>query len=158
MIDAPFQRYCTEVIPEWVDYNGHMNVAYYVLAFDRGTDVLFDVLGIGADYVRTANHSMFALEGHIAYERELRLGEPLAVRSTILAADAKRLHVFHEMFHGREGWRSATFETMSLHVDMARRRSAPFPDDVQRVLAAAAARHAVLPRPEGIGRRIAMPA
>src|SRR5580658_4398234 len=88
MIDAPFQRYCTEVIPEWVDYNGHMNVAYYVLAFDRGTDVLFDVLGIGADYVRTANHSMFALEGHIAYEREVRLGEPLAVRSTILAAGA----------------------------------------------------------------------
>jgi len=158
MIDAPFQHYRATVIADWVDFNGHMNVAYYVLAFDRGTDALFDALGIGTAYLRETNHSIFALQTHIAYERELRLGDPLSVRSTILAIDRKRVHLFQEMFHGDQGWRAASFESMGIHVDMSQRRSAPFPPVLQASLAAAAARHAALPRPAGIGRSIAMPA
>lgn len=157
MIDAPFERYRTSVIQDWVDYNGHMNVAYYVLAFDHGADALFDALGIGAGYLARSRHSVFALQAHVAYERELQLDDPLIVRSTVLAADRKRLHLFHEMFHGTAGWRAAAMESMALHVDMTTRRSAPFPPDLLAGLEAAAARHAALSRPDGIGRAIAMP-
>jgi acyl-CoA thioester hydrolase len=157
MIDAPFQRFRAAIGPDWVDYNGHMNVAYYVLAFDRATDLLFDQLGIGAAYLGARHCSLFALEGHIAYERELRLGETISVRTTVLAADRKRLHLFHEMFQAEALWRAASFETMSLHIDMKIRRAAPFPAEIQSALVEAVDRHAALPRPAGIGRRIAMP-
>jgi acyl-CoA thioester hydrolase len=156
MIDAPFQRYRTIVPPDWIDYNGHMNVAYYVLAFDKATDVLFDRLGLGIDYVQATNHSSFALEAHIAYERELKLGDPLTVASRIVEVDQKRLHLFQEMFHGTEHYRAATYETMGLHVDLAARRSAPFPPDLKARLDEAASEHAALPRPDGLGRRISM--
>jgi acyl-CoA thioester hydrolase len=157
MIDSPFERYRTTVIPDWVDYNGHMNVAYYVLAFDQGVDKLFDALGVGADYLARTGHSIFALQAHVAYERELCLGESLSVRSMVLAVDRKRMHLFHEMFHAEEGWRAATMESMAIHVDMAARRSAPFPPDILAGLEAASARHATLSRPLGIGRPIMMP-
>lgn len=157
MIDTPFERYRTTVIPDWVDYNGHMNVAYYVLAFDQGVDKLFDALGVGGAYLARTGHSIFALQAHLAYERELRLGERLSVRSMVLAVDRKRMHLFHEMFHAGAGWRAATMESMAIHVDMAARKSAPFPPDILAGLEAAAARHAGLARPSGIGRQIALP-
>jgi acyl-CoA thioester hydrolase len=156
MIEAPFRRYRATVPPDWIDYNGHMNVAFYVLAFDKATDVLFDALGLGVDYVKATNQSSFTLEAHIAYERELKLGDPLMVASLIVAADRKRLHLFQEMFHATEGYRAATFETLNIHVDLGQRRSAPFPSGLQARLDAAAMSHAGLPRPASLGRGISM--
>jgi acyl-CoA thioester hydrolase len=75
----------------------------------------------------------------------------------LLDYDAKRMHYFEQLFHAVEGWVSATSENMSLHVDMAAGKTAPFPDDVARGLARMKASHANLPRPEAAGRRIAMP-
>ena len=156
MIEAPFQRYRATVSPDWIDYNGHMNVAFYVLAFDKATDVLFDALGLGVDYVKATNHSSFALEAHIAYERELKLDDPLVVSSLIVAVDRKRVHLFQEMFHATENYRAATFESIGLHVDLGARRSAVFPPELQARLDAAAANHAGLPRPASLGRGISM--
>lgn len=76
MIDIPFAPplviHRETVRPDWIDYNGHMNVAFYVMAFDHATDGLFDVLGIGAAYCQRENRSVFAVEQHIAYKRELK--------------------------------------------------------------------------------------
>lgn len=147
----------TETVrPEWIDYNGHMNVAYYVLVFDRATDTLFDALGLGAAYRQATDLTLFVVESHILYEREVALGAPLRIESRILGVDGKRLHLGHEMFHGTEGWRAATIELMALHVDLGTRRTSPFPPDRQRLLDAAAGAHAHLPPADWAGRRIGL--
>ena len=85
------------------------------------------------------------------------LGDQVRVRTQILAMDGKRLHLAHEMFMIANGERAATQELLYLHVDLGARRVVPFPNDVQQRVGAAAAAHAHLPRPDWVGRRIAMP-
>jgi acyl-CoA thioester hydrolase len=157
MIPAPFDRYRGEVLPEWIDLNGHMNLAYYTVLFDYASDLLFDTIGIGRDYKDRTGHGTFVVETHNLYEQELLIGERVRVVSRILAADDKRLHVGHEMFRCADGRRAATQELMFLAIDLQQRRVAPFLPAVQERVAAAASAHAGLPRPDWIGRRVAMP-
>ncbi len=155
-IPAPFDRYKGAVLPEWIDTNNHMNLAYYVVLFDYATDILFDAIDIGRHYKEATNHGTFVAETHTLYERELLVGDRVGVRTQILGTDSKRLHLSHEMF-AAAGKRAAAQELMCLHVDLMTRRVAPFPDLVRERIAAAAAAHAHLPRPDWAGRRIAMP-
>ncbi len=157
-IPAPFDRYRGEVLPEWIDINGHMNLAYYSVLFDYATDVLFDAIGIGQAYKRATNHGTFVVETHNLYERELLAGERVRVVSQILGADAKRLHLAHEMFRLGDERRSATQELMFISIDLALRGVVPFPGEAQLRVAAAVAAHAHLPPPRWAGRRVAMPA
>ncbi|MBN8873690.1 MAG: thioesterase family protein [Rhodospirillales bacterium] len=145
------------VRPEWIDSNGHMNLAYYVVAFDHATDKLYTALGIGDAYREASNFSCFTAETHTLYERELMLGEKLLVRSVLLGADAKRVHYFHEMFHAESGQRAAAQELLALHIDMRIRRVAPFPEERQAALAAAVAKWRPAELPKGAGRKIALP-
>ncbi len=154
---TPFDRFHGEVLPEWIDYNGHMNLAYYTVLFDGSTDLLFDVLGLGLDYRQTTHLGTFVAETHNLYERELLVGAQVRVTTQILALDDKRLHLAHEMFALDGGHRAATQELMFLHVDLVARRVSPFPPDLHQRIAAAAAAHATLPRPSWVGRRITMP-
>src|ERR1700676_4926302 len=147
-IPAPFERFEGEVLPEWIDYNGHMNLAYYTVLFDQATDLLFDVLGLGLDYRRGTQMGTFVAETHNRYERELLVGARVRVATRIVAADEKRLYLAHEMFAQDGGQRAATQELMFLHVDLVARRVAPFPPDLHARVAAAAAAHATLPRPD----------
>jgi acyl-CoA thioester hydrolase len=156
-IAAPFDRYRGEVLPEWIDANGHLNLAYYVVLFDYATDALFDAIGIGLRYKEATNHGTFAAETHNLYERELLVGEGVRVATQILGTDSKRLHFAHEMFSLASGQRAATQELMYLHIDLAARRVVPWPSEARERLATAAAAHARLPRPDWVGRRIAMP-
>ena len=91
------------------------------------------------------------------YLRELHAGDPVRVTFQLLDYDSKRMHYFEQLFHAEEGWVSATSENMSLHVDMAAKKTAPFPPEVTRRLAQMKASHGQLPRPEAAGRRVAMP-
>jgi acyl-CoA thioester hydrolase len=154
-IPAPFERYEGEVLPEWIDANNHMNLAYYVVLFDYATDALFDAIDIGRQYKDETNHGTFAVETHILYERELLVGDRVGVRTQILGTDSKRLHLSHEMV--TTAGRAAAQELMYLHVDLATRRVVPFPGVVRKRVASAAASHAHLARPDWVGRRIAMP-
>jgi acyl-CoA thioester hydrolase len=156
-IPAPFARYQGEVLPEWIDANDHMNLAYYIVLFDYATDALFDAIGIGRQYKDSTNKGTFAVETHNLYERELLLGDRVRISTQILGTDNKRLHLAHEMFMTADGQRAAAQELMYLHVDLAARRVEPFPDQVRERVAAAATAHTHLPRPEWVGRRIAMP-
>jgi len=146
-----------EVLPEWVDYNGHLNLAYYVVLFDQATDLFYDVLGVGRAYRDATGNSMFTVETHTLYERELRVGERVRVRPYLLAADAKRLHYFHEMFHAEGGHRVAAQELIALHVGLSSRRVAPFPPDLHAQLQEAVRARAGEEPPKGVGRRIVMP-
>jgi acyl-CoA thioester hydrolase len=89
-IDAPLSLYTDSVRPEWIDYNGHMNVAYYVLLVDRAMDVFFNFVGVGRDYVKAENKSLFAIDSRIVYLRELIVGAPVRCTSQLFGFDAKR--------------------------------------------------------------------
>jgi acyl-CoA thioester hydrolase len=156
-IPAPFERYEGEVQPEWIDANGHMNLAYYVVLFDYATDAIFEAIGMGWSYRHATGFGTFAVETHNLYERELMLGERVRVRSIVLGVDSKRLHLGHEMLHAESGERVATQELMYLHVDLSRRRVAAYPPELQARVVDAAAAHARLQRPLWAGRHIAMP-
>jgi acyl-CoA thioester hydrolase len=154
---APFVSSVMRVEPAWIDYNGHLNMAYYNVLFDRAVDEAYELLGCGPTYLRKTGHSTFTAEAHVRYLRELRQDDPVRVTFQLLGYDAKRVHFFEELRHAEEGWLSATSEDITLHVDMTARKTAPFPDDVLARLARMQAAHAHLPIPDGVGRRIAMP-
>ena len=154
---APFVSALMHVEPQWIDYNGHLNMAYYNVMFDRAIDELWLWLGIGPGYLKERHHSTFTAECHVRYLREIHLGDPVQIAILLLGADEKRLHTFEELRHATDGWLSATSENMTLHVDMATKKVAPFPANITRRLARMKAAHARLPRPEAAGRRIAMP-
>ena len=151
---APLDLAGETVRPEWIDYNGHMNVAYYVLAFDHAVDRLFDIIGTGVDYVEREQSSLFVLENHVTYQQELLEGAPMRFTGWILDADAKRLHGFMEMRHGDEGFLAATYEFLALHVDSRQRRSTPIPPLQAGRLMALKTRHDGLDRPRAVGSRI----
>jgi acyl-CoA thioester hydrolase len=156
-IPTPFVSSVMRVEPAWIDYNGHLNMAYYNVLFDRAVDEVYELLGLGLDYLKTCRHSTFTAEVHVRYLRELKEGDPVRVSFQLLDYDAKRLHYFEELHHAEEGWLSATSENMALNVAMDAKKTAPFPADVMAHLARMKAAHATLPVPQGAGRRIAMP-
>lgn len=140
-----------EIHPEWTDQNGHMNVAYYVLAFDRATDAFYDRLGLGWS-ILAEHRSMFTLAMNVDYLGEVFAGEGVTIESRLIDCDARRLHYFHEMRRERDGALAATNEVVALHVAMTTRRGAPFPDGVLAQLEAMKAAHAALPPPPRAGR------
>jgi len=154
---APFVSSVMRVEPQWIDYNGHLNMAYYNVLFDRAVDEAYELIGIGLEYLKRANHSTFTAEAHLRYLRELKEADPVRVSFQLLDYDAKRIHYFEELRHAEEGWLSATSENMTLHVDMTAKKVAPFPSEILSRLEKIKAAHGRLPRPDGAGRGIKMP-
>jgi acyl-CoA thioester hydrolase len=155
---ALFLASVMRIEPAWIDYNGHLNMAYYNVMFDRAIDELWLQLGIGPGYMKERHGSTFTAECHVRYLREIHLGDPVQVSILLVAADEKRLHTFEELRHATEGWLSATSENMTIHIDMTARKTAPFPSDIRARVQALVNAHSAIARPEGIGRKIAMPA
>ncbi len=145
----------THVDAAWIDYNGHMTEWAYLKVFGDSTDVLLAAIGAGPDYV-AGGHSFYTVESHLRHLGQARLGERIAVATHVLGADAKRLHIFHTMT-GADGAAIATAEHMLVHVDAAAERSAPMRPAVAEAVAALAAAHAAMPRPDAAGRQIALP-
>ncbi|MEE8247001.1 MAG: thioesterase family protein [Alphaproteobacteria bacterium] len=149
---APLALFETEVRPEWIDPNGHLNVTYYVRAFDLSTDAFMDMLGIGWAYTAREKHSIFMLEAHVNYLDEVVEGDRLSFTVQLLDFDAKRIHIFQEMFHAEKRYRAATSEWLAIHVDLAAHRSVPLPAYARDKLVAIMAAHEGLSRPELAGR------
>jgi len=157
IVTAPFLCIDRRVEAAWIDYNGHMNMAYYNLVFDQALDQVFDELGIGADYVRSGGGSCFVVEIHVSYVQEVKLDDPLRITFQLLDWDEKRLHLFGEMFHAGQGYLAATSEQLVLHVDMESRKAGPFPADVQTQVARMMGAHGRLPQPEKVGHVMGIP-
>ena len=157
MIDAPLCIYRTTVKPEWLDYNGHMNEAYYVLVFSEATDAFMDYTGQDAACRKRTGHTIYTLETHVMYLLEVGEGEAVRVETRLLGLDAKRYRLFHSMRHEGTGGLLATGEHMLLNVEMSGPKSAPFNEGVAAKLAAIREAHAGLPLPEQAGRSIALP-
>jgi acyl-CoA thioester hydrolase len=144
------------VKPEWIDINGHMNVAYYVLAFDLAVDAHWTQFGINDEYIRNSRRSTFAVESHVSYLRELREGQPYCIKSQILAYDEKRIHQFQRMFHADDEYLAATAEWMNLHVDLDTRRVTAWPDAVLQSIGERARKQESGPFPGEAGRQMAV--
>ncbi len=145
---APIRTCARKVPPDWIDYNGHMNVAYYTLAFDNALDEIFDErLGIGENLARQGRFGPMALQTQIHYQGELLEGTGFACDFQLLDADHKRIHFFLTMVNLETGETAATYESLSMNVDLKARRSAPYPDWAQERIGRLHALHATLPRP-----------
>jgi acyl-CoA thioester hydrolase len=153
---APFVSSPMRVEPQWIDYNGHLNMAHYNVLFDRAVDELFALIGLGPKYVRQQDASYFVAEVHVRYLRELMADDPVRVTAHLIDFDDKRMHYFLELRHAEEGWLSATTENLSLHVDMATKKVTPFPAGILTHLALLKAAHAGLKRPVALGRVISL--
>ena len=153
---APFVASTMRVEPGWIDYNGHMNMAYYHVLFDRSVDEAFMLLGLGPDYIAERGMSYFTAEIHTIYRRELSVDTAVRTTVQLVDFDEKRIHAYLEIRHLGEGWVAATCEKLFLHVDMEPRKVCPFPEDVLANLSALRAIHAALPRPAALGRSIGL--
>ena len=124
---GPVLSSATQIEPQWIDYNGHLNMAYYNVMMDRAIDEMWVHLGIGPTYLKERHGSTFTAEAHVRYLREIYLGDPVQISVYLLGHDEKRLHTFEELRHATEGWLSATSENMTLHMDMKQRKGGALP-------------------------------
>ncbi|MBI3515966.1 MAG: thioesterase family protein [Proteobacteria bacterium] len=156
MTDDRLTTYRTRVPAEWVDYNRHLNIGYYMIAFDKATDGFADRLGIGAAYVKATGNSYYVVETHLCFEREVLENAPIRVETLLLAADDKRIHFCHCLYEETGNFLAATSEMLGLHVNLSTRRAAPFPPEQARAIAALADQQRTLTRPAQLGRTVAL--
>lgn len=153
MSDIPFRSSVLTVKPDWIDYNGHLNMAYYSVLFDLCADEIYNQMGFGPDYHAKTGNTTYVAEFHVAYIRELHVNDPVTVTFQLVDYDAKRFHSYQEIYH-QDGWLAATGEALTLHVDQSGPRVAPMPTSVLERVAALHAAHAALPKPERVGASI----
>jgi acyl-CoA thioester hydrolase len=155
-IEAPLLLHSEPIQPEWIDYNGHMNLAYYVLIFDHATDAFLDYIGMTEPFREAHQSSTFAAELHVTYEQEVKLGDEVSVTTQLLGFDEKRIHYFHFMYHKTEGLLVATNELVSLYMDMKERCVGTIPDKLQEKLGDIQSAHSDLPLPRQAGSVIGL--
>ena len=151
---GPLRLWEGEVLPEWVDANRHMNDGYYAVAFGEASWRAQDHLGLHPEYRERTGGTLYSVEAHLTWARELSLGQRLHIDSLVLGVDAKRLRVFHRLFASDEGYSAATMDVMMLHVTQGDDgvRTRPFPEEIARHLGQVAREHAELGVPEEAGR------
>ena len=157
ILSSPYKTRNQKVLPEWIDYNGHMNVAYYTLAFDKALDFFFeDVLGIGPSFVEKNKEGPFALKASYNYFSELLEKEIFFVDISILDFDSKRVHLFGEMRKDKSLELSAVFETVLMNMDLSARTVKQYPDRVLEIFSIFKSSLVVDNIPIEIGKRITL--
>ena len=151
---APLHLLDAAVRPEWIDYNGHMNVGYYVVAFDAAADLLMDACGLDEAYRKATGNTIYVVEAHIVYAREMAEGEPYRLSVQVLGVDDKRIHAILFMHRAGDGELAATYESMMLHVGQREGGpgALPFPPEVRALADGLADAHSDLAAPEQAGR------
>ena len=148
--------YRTTISPDWVDYNGHLRDAFYLLIFSHATDALMDVLGLDEAGRARTGHTLYTLECHLNFLAEVKEGERVEVRTQLLAHDAKRLHIHHGLYRPGEDASLAESEQMLMNIDSAAGRAATFDEQVAERVTQLAAEQQNLQRPACVGRVIGL--
>ena len=146
----------TRILPEWIDYNGHLMDGYYLVAFSDATEGVLAELGFGPAYRERTGCTIYTAEAHLTYLREVSIDTSLSFATQVIDHDAKRIHVVHDMADASTGERLATAELMFLHVRQSTGKVERMPPEQAARVAAMAAAHAGLGRPAEVGRRIGM--
>ena len=155
-IDTPYNQFSTVVKPEWIDYNGHLNVAFYHYIFDLSARPFFEWMGLTQQLRQEYNFSTFALESHLNYLSEVKVDAPVRVESRLLDVNRKRFHFYQEMFKTESDTLAASHESLGTFVDMNSRKSAAMPAKLLARLQDIKSAHEQLPRPWQIGHIMAV--
>lgn len=139
-----------EIKPDWIDQNGHLNMAYYGVLFDTGVDEAAKMFGLGWAYTSQGTHTTYSAEFRIRYVRELHLGDQVRASFRLLDVGPKAYHFCQELIH-QDGWVAATGEGISLHIDQSGPRVAAYPEAIKARLDAVLAEHQTLPVPDWVG-------
>jgi acyl-CoA thioesterase FadM len=149
----PLELWSIVVPPDWIDYNGHLTEGYYGVAFGHASDAILSHLGFDESYLADYG-TFYTAETHIRYLQEVHEGSQIACSSILLAADAKRLHVHHDLVIAGTTDPVATQESMMLHVSDPGPRVSAMHEPVLGAALALAAAHASLPRPDRLGQGV----
>jgi acyl-CoA thioester hydrolase len=153
MTNIPFRSEPLVVLPEWIDYNGHLNMAYYSVLMDQCADQAYPHLGFGTDYRDKTRCTTYVAEHHVCYVRELHVGDKVICTFRLLDHDEKRFHCYQELWH-EDGWLAATGEALTLHVDQSGPKVVPMGEEILSNVAKMYEAHKDLPWPERAGRSI----
>ncbi len=144
------------VLPDWIDYNGHMNDAYYVVAFSKAIDAFMLHIGLDETFRAEQKVSIYTLQSMVTYLQEVSEAEPIVIKGQLLESDTKKLRLFMTMFHGESHDELATMETLLLHMDMQAHRAAPFLPQTQSLVESIQSAHNLLETPANAGKAIAI--
>lgn len=129
--------YRDTVKAEWVDYNGHLRDAFYMLLYSLATDAFIDRIGLDDAGRRARQRTLYTLEAHVSYLREIKEGAAVRVEARVIAHDRKRIHLYLEMFEGDSAEPVSACEQMLMHIDTGGApKSASFDADVAARIAA----------------------
>ena len=124
-----------KIIQEWIDYNNHMNVSYYLLIFDKyGADVLNDKFKMGEHSAKTTGKSTMIVESHITYNQELQLNDEVNINCIYFDHDKKRLQYKMEIIHKQKKYLASTIEILALYVDLNGRKVVEFEDEKIKIM------------------------
>jgi len=123
-----------KVIKQWTDYNGHLNVAFYVHIFDIAADMMLDNFKMGGLSAKKDKKTTFVAEMHTIYNQEVRLDEEVETHITYVDHDKKRIHYKLSMFHKEKKYLAATNEVLSLYVDLSKRKVVEFDSDRTKLM------------------------
>jgi acyl-CoA thioester hydrolase len=158
MPDTELLTTYTDVKTEWIDYNGHMNMGYYLVAFDQvATEQFYDFMNIGLAHKQVLSKTTFTLGANIDYIREVMKGDRLRITSQLADYDRKRVHYIHCMYHAEEGYLAATNECLGIYVDLNTRRSTSFSDEQMARFQQELDRGRQFPLPQEFGRKLGIP-
>lgn len=152
----PIETSLQTVKKEWCDYNGHMNVAYYSLAFENANFEAQEMMGMGEAYIKEDRRGLFSMKNIFTYQQEVGEGDPLRIVYRVMDYSPKLLHILLEMYHAEQGYLSCFSEQLVAHVDMDARRTTPMAQEKLDMLEALKRAQADLPLPMGLGEGIAI--
>ena len=123
-----------KVLPEWTDYNGHMNLAFYIHLFDSSWEVLLEKFNIGENSAKNEKRTTFAVESHTTYDMEVKVDDEVDMNLVFLDFDKKRLVYKLEMIHKKEKYLASTIEVLALYVDLNHRKVAEFEEEKVKIM------------------------
>jgi acyl-CoA thioester hydrolase len=145
----------TPVVKEWIDYNGHLNDAYYLVIFTKATDALQDHLGLTLEHIQSTGETLFTVESHLSYLQEIGLGEMVTVTTQVLQTDSKRIRIFHRMYNDQQDL-LATVEMLFLCYNLVAKKVTNFSDMMMQSLSVIEKQQAQTPWPDSAGKGIAL--
>lgn len=155
--DTPIILPEKKVIKDWIDYNGHMNVAFYTLAFDKSLDVfLEDILGIGETHALQNKQGPFALQAHYHYLNEISLDEKFNIRLLVVDCDEKRMHLCLDMFSKKKNKVIAVAEKVLINVNLNIRKIEHYPSWAYKRLIKLKDTHKNAQFPNVLGKQISL--
>lgn len=155
-IEQPIPLFESSVLSEWIDYNGHMNDACYVIAFSQAVDGFMSFIDLNEAFREQHSVSIYTLQSMVTYLKEVSEGENIVIKGQLLESDAKKLRLFLTMYHANTHDELATMETLLLHMDMKHHKAAPFLPHTWSLVETIQAAHNKLETPSNAGKPISL--